>query len=121
MFYALDAGKIMISERKYNDLNWVSHSVIENYINKQIGNSTKNTVLMNLIWLFYFITGTTGKPKKHLTHKNLWANIEGLYFAWHWSEEDILLCCLCSMFMDCFSMLWILRAQATLVWNGNSM
>lgn len=121
MFYALDAEiKIMISERKYHDLNWVSHSVIENYVNKQSVEiqQKKYSVDESDLAILLYTSGTTGKPKgAYLTHKNLWANIEGLYFAWQWSEEDILLHMLPlfhvhGLFVAAFGSL---RAQATLV------
>ena len=121
MFYARDAEiKIMISERKYDDLNWISTLEIEDCINEQhieIQQNKYNVDDSDLAVLLY-TSGTTGKPKgAYLTHKNLWANIEGLYSAWCWSEEDVLLHMLPlfhvhGLFVAAFG---TLRAQATMI------
>ena len=95
MFYAVDAQiKIMISDRKYEDLNWVSVREIQSHFELQHIEFQQNKYKVedfDLAILLY-TSGTTGKPKgAYLTHGNLWANIEGLYLAWCWSAKDILL------------------------------
>jgi len=46
----------------------------------------------NLTALMIYTSGTTGRPKgAQITHGNLSANLDSLYEAWGWQEDDILL------------------------------
>jgi acyl-CoA synthetase (AMP-forming)/AMP-acid ligase II len=121
MFYATDAEiKMMISEIKYNDLNCILIDDLELSLKSQIieFQDKKYNVKESDLAILLYTSGTTGKPKgAYLTHKNLWANIEGLHSAWHWSEDDILLHMLPlfhvhGLFVAAFG---ALRAQATII------